>query len=278
MLVLENDQIKKRENVQIDLEDRGYQFGDGIYEVIRVYNGRPFFIEGHMQRLERSARELKLKLPLTIQQLQEKIAELIAHARLKTGNVYLQVTRGAAPRNHPFPHSPRPVLTGYVIPGDRPYDMLTNGISAITAEDIRWLRCDIKSLNLLGSVLAKQKAAEHGCDEAILHRNETVTEGSSTNFFIVKDNTLMTHPANNLILHGITRATAIHLAEKLNIKVDETPFQRKHIFDADEAFITGTTLEACPVTHVDDRPIGDGRPGDVTKRLQQAFDELIANN
>lgn len=275
MLILQNDEIKERNDVHIDPEDRGYQFGDGIYEVIRVYNGKPFLMDGHMQRLERSARELKLELPLTIPQIGEKVAELIEREQCETCNVYLQITRGAAQRSHPFPISSKPMLTGYIMPGDRPDDILRNGIKAITTEDIRWLRCDIKSLNLLGSVLAKQKAVEQGCGEAILHRDEVVTEGSSTNFFIVKGECLFTHPANNLILHGISRSAVIRLAEQLNIEVKETPFRRDDIFGADEAFVTGTTVEVCPVTHVDGRSIGNGQPGKMTKRLQQAFETLI---
>lgn len=276
MLVLVNDQIKRREDVRIDLEDRGYQFGDGIYEVISVYNGQPFLMDQHMQRLERSARELMLDLPVSTGRLKEKVQALIEREGRSTCSVYLQVTRGAAPRRHPFPTSATPVLTGYIVDGRPPRDLHAEGIRAITTDDIRWLRCDIKSLNLLGSVLAKQKAVEQGCQEAILHRGDTVTEGSSTNVFIVKNGTLCTHPANHLILHGITRHAAIQLAEKLKMNVKETPFKREELYEADEVFVTGTSIEICPVTHVDNRAIGNGQPGDVTKQLQQAFYDLIA--
>ena len=275
MLVLVNDQIKRREDVRIDLEDRGYQFGDGIYEVISVYNGQPFLMDQHMQRLERSARELMLDLPVSTGRLKEKVQALIEQEGRSTCSVYLQVTRGAAPRRHPFPTSATPVLTGYIVDSNPPRDLHAEGIRAITTDDIRWLRCDIKSLNLLGSVLAKQKAVEQGCQEAILHRGDTVTEGSSTNVFIVKKGTLYTHPANHLILHGITRHAAIQLAEKLNTNVKETPFKREDLYEADEVFVTGTSIEICPVTHVDNRAIGNGQPGDVTKQLQQAFYDLI---
>lgn len=277
MLVLVNDDIKNRGDVHIDLEDRGYQFGDGIYEVVRFYNGKPFLMDQHMQRLERSAREMALALPLTREQLQQKIYEIIEREQCETGNVYMQITRGAAPRIHQFPNDAEPLLTAYVIPGSCPLEMLEHGFKTITCEDIRWLRCDIKSLNLLGNIFAKQKAAAQGCQEAILQRGEIVTEGSSTNFFIVKNNTLRTHPANNLILPGVTRAAIIQLAETLNLEVDETPFLNTAMFEADEAFVTGTTTEVCPVTHIDDRPIGKGTPGEVTRRLQQAFEELIRN-
>ncbi|WP_054949985.1 D-amino-acid transaminase [Numidum massiliense] len=282
MLVLENDQFKQREDVQIDPEDRGYQFGDGIYEVIRVYDGQPFLLGEHIERLVRSAREIKLPLPLSAEKLEGKVTELIAQAGSSstgvtnaTGNVYVQITRGVAPRTHQFPKNPQPKLIGYFIPAERPHTAMANGIKAITAPDIRWLRCDIKSLNLLGSALAKQEAVERGCQEAILHRDEVVTEGSSTNVFIVTDGMLRTHPANHLILHGITRATVRQCAEQLNLHVSEAPFTLRELLAADEVFITGTTVEISPVIEIDARPIGNGSPGPVTRRLQQAFAELI---
>lgn len=273
--MLENSHIKNREDVHIDPEDRGYQFGDGVYEVIRVYNGKPFLLDDHLARLERSVREMRMTLPLSIELLRERIDELIVREQCKTGSVYLQVTRGVAPRIHHFPASGKSFLTGYVTRRERPLEQLEKGIKALTTEDIRWLRCDIKSLNLLGSVFAKQKAIENGCQEAILHRNETVTECSSANFFIVKGGVVYTHPTNHLILSGVTRAAVLRLAQKLNIDVEETPFQRKDIYTADEAFLTGTITEVSPVVNVDDQPIADGRPGEVTRKLQQAFFELI---
>lgn len=276
MFVLINDQIKKQNEVHIHFEDRGYQFGDGIYEVVRIYNGQPFLMDEHIQRLARSAQELKMSLPLTSEQLQQKIEELLTRERCETGNVYIQVTRGVAPRTHQFPNDAQPVLTCYVIPAERPQEILNNGIKAVTCEDIRWLRCDIKSLNLLGNVLAKQTAVERNCQEAIQHRGEIVTEGSSTNVFIVKNGHLKTHPANNYILHGITRAAVIQLADRRNINVDETPFTLTDLFKADEVFVTGTTTEVCPVTHIDERPIANGTPGEVTRLLQQDFEELIS--
>lgn len=278
MHILENNQIKKRADVRIDLEDRGYQFGDGIYEVIRVYDGKPFLMDEHLNRLERSAREIQLTLPMTIERIKEKLLELLTLEQGNTCNIYLQVTRGVAPRSHALPDMNQALLTSYIIPSKRPYETLRTGIKAITTEDIRWLRCDIKSLNLLGNVLAKQKAVEHNCGEAILHRNGIVTEGSSSNFFIVNEETLRTHPANNLILHGISRAAVIRLAKEHGLKVDETAFRREDIYTADEAFLTGTTTEVCPVTHVDNRPISDGRPGAVTRQLQEAFEELISTS
>jgi D-alanine transaminase len=141
--------------------------------------------------------------------------------------------------------------------------------------DIRWLRCDIKSLNLLGAVLAKQEAADQGCQEAILVRDGIVTEGSSTNIFIVKNGTLQTHPANHLILHGITRKLTLKLADELAIPVNETPFTPRELLEADECFLTSTTMEITPIVRVDGNTIGTGEPGPVTRRLQESFERRI---
>ena len=261
-MILWNDRLIPRSEASVDIEDRGYQFGDGIYEVIRVYGGKPFYLAEHLERLEKSARAIRLPLPWDSGLLAEKL--------------YLQVTRGPAPRNHAFPEKAEPVLVAYTTEVPRPEAMLKEGIRTCTHKDIRWLRCDIKSLNLLGAVLAKQEAVEKGCKEAILVRDGTVTEGSSSNVFIVREGTLYTHPADNLILHGITRAIVLKCAGEAGIPVKEEAFSVDALHDADEVFITGTMVEVCPVTHVDDRKIGSGVPGPVTRRLQQAFDEQIA--
>lgn len=275
-MILWNDRLVPRSEAKVDIEDRGYQFGDGVYEVIRVYGGRTFYLQEHLLRLEKCAREIGLPLPWDVSQLAERINQLVEANQLREGTVYLQVTRGAAPRNHAFPESVQPVLIAYTSEAPRPVAMLKDGIRTCTLEDIRWLRCDIKSLNLLGAVLAKQEALERGCKEAILVRNGSVTEGSSSNVFIVKNDILYTHPANNLILHGITRAIILKCAEEAGIPVKEETFSVDSLYNADEVFITGTTVEVCPVTQVDDRKIGSGTPGPLTRRLQQAFDEQIA--
>lgn len=275
-MILWNDRLIPRSEASVDIEDRGYQFGDGIYEVIRVYGGKPFYLAEHLERLEKSARAIRLPLPWDSGLLAEKLNQLVEANRLVEGTIYLQVTRGPAPRNHAFPEKAEPVLVAYTTEVPRPEAMLKEGIRTCTHKDIRWLRCDIKSLNLLGAVLAKQEAVEKGCKEAILVRDGTVTEGSSSNVFIVREGTLYTHPADNLILHGITRAIVLKCAGEAGIPVKEEAFSVDALHDADEVFITGTMVEVCPVTHVDDRKIGSGVPGPVTRHLQQAFDEQIA--
>ncbi|OEF99618.1 D-amino-acid transaminase [Vulcanibacillus modesticaldus] len=273
-MILVNDQFIPRENVHIDIEDRGYQFGDGIYEVIRVYDGKIFRLDQHLLRLERSAKEIKLVLPMSIQEIKEKITKLIAINNLSTGIVYFQVTRGVAPREHSFPNNRVSVLTAYTTEKERPLDKIQNGIKVVTTEDIRWLRCDIKTINLLGNVLAKQFAIENQADETIQIRNNIVTEGSSSNFFIVKNGNLYTHPANNFILKGITRDVVEEIAQKLGIKFIEQEFSLNEVYKADEAFITSTTVEIMPVLQVNDTKISH-QPGQITKTLQNEFSKLL---
>lgn len=270
-MILYNNQLLERKDVTIDIEDRGYQFGDGVYEVIRIYQSQSFGLEEHLDRLERSAREISLEWPCEREQLKENIELLVNKNGLKNGIVYLQITRGVAPRNHLFPVNSESVLTGYVKAMDRPEQLMEKGISTLLLDDIRWLRCDIKSLNLLGNVLLKQEAHENGCNEAILHRNGTVTEGSSTNVFIVKDGVLLTHPADHLILNGITRQVVLTLAGKSHIEVSEQVFTVDNLLRADEVFISSTTMEITPVIKVDQTQIGSGERGPITTNLQQLF-------
>ncbi len=276
MLVLYNDHFVQRKEAQIDIEDRAYQFGDGIYEVIRIYDRQPFHIKDHLDRLEKSAKKIRINLPYKMDHLKALLKELINQNDFTQGNLYVQVSRGVAPRNHTFPKKASPVVIAYIQPVSRPIQEQTEGIRAKTADDVRWLLCDIKSLNLLGAVLAKQDAYEHGCKEAILVRDGQVTEGSSTNIFIVKNGVLQTHPANHLILHGITRKITLQLAEQLQIPVNEETFDRNTLYNADEVFLTSTTMEICPIVQIDGQPVGDGKPGKITRRLQEAFTESIS--
>jgi D-alanine transaminase len=274
--VLMNHDIVSRKNALVDIEDRAYQFGDGIYEVIRVYNGNSFMMDEHMTRLERSAKEIQLDLPYSIDELKNRLKELLSLNSLQGGIIYLQISRGVAPRLHGFPVPAVPAqLIAYTTKMERPTTKLKNGIHTILTEDIRWLRCDIKSLNLLGNVMAKQKAANSNCFEAIQHRRQVITEGSSTNIFIVQDGILYTHPATNLILNGITRVKVLELCENLKLTVEEKSFTIDQFLQADEAFITSTTSEVMPVIRVNDQEIGPGIPGPLTVKLQQAFAELF---
>src|SRR5699024_1279583 len=204
-MILWNNQLMKREPI-VDIEDRGYQFGDGVYEVIAIYNGKLFLFDEHMERLERSAKEIQLTLPCSASELKQKVIELVDRNKLQDGVVYLQISRGVATRWHAYPDKEtESVLVAYTIEEKTMTEEEDHGAKAILTPDIRWLRCDIKALNLLPNAMAKQKAIEAGAVEAILHREDNVTEASSSNVFIVKNNKVLTHPANNLILNGITR-------------------------------------------------------------------------
>ncbi|MCG7335559.1 D-amino-acid transaminase [Sporosarcina sp. ACRSM] len=265
-------QFTEKENLKISVEDRGYYFGDGVYEVIKVYEGELFTAEEHLNRLVESAMKIKLTIPFTQQQLLEIAKKLVQDNQIGTGHVYMQVTRGAAPRLHQFPDpTVAPVVVAYAVNNPRPEKAIDNGVAVKSVADVRWLRCDIKSLNLLGNVLAKQEAFEAGCTEAILHRDGVVTEGSSSNLFGVKDGKVYTHPATNLILNGITRQVVLKLCREQRIQVEEKPFTLDEAFAMDEFFLTSTTSEITPITSIDGRPIGTGKPGTLTVNLQKAF-------
>ncbi|WP_342744395.1 D-amino-acid transaminase [Oceanobacillus rekensis] len=272
--MLWNDQIVERRDC-INIEDRGYQFGDGIYEVIGVYDGKPLLLTEHMERLERSAREVQLTLPSSISNLKNRLEDLVSLNELEEGIIYMQVSRGAAPRWHEFPADDiSPVTIAYTRPEERMTTIENQGATAILTEDIRWLRCDIKTLNLLPNVLAKQKAVEHQAIEAILHRGETVTEASASNVFIVKDGELYTHPANNFILNGITRKKVLQICKESALKLHEETYTVTDLLEADEVFITATKLDVIPILKVDEHTIGTGSPGKVTKKIVKAFRAL----
>lgn len=268
-----NGEFVAKDDVNISPDDRGYYFGDGVYEVFRIYGGQLFEVERHMQRLERSASEIQLTLPYERAHMEDIMHRLLAESKLTTGNLYMQITRGEGIRAHAFPKAGQGVMLAYCSEAERPVQAMSQGITAMTIEDIRWLRCDLKTLNLLPNVLAKQAAIDKGAEEAIMHRNGTVTECSASNLMIVKDGTLMTHPANHLILHGVTRAVVLELARQADLDIAETPFTLDQLKAADEAFITGTTAEITPVIQIDGEPVGSGKPGTITRKLQQLFDQ-----
>lgn len=271
-----NGRFIDRTQAKVDIEDRGNVFGDGIYEVIRVYNGQLFALEEHLRRLMKSGENIRLNIPYDVEQIKAIIKQLISENNLDLGIVYIQVTRGATSRQHPFPGAEVPAtFFAYSKPLKRPINQLENGIKAKTEEDIRWLKCDIKSLNLLGNVLAKQHAVSQGCFEAIFVRDGFVTEGSSSNIYIVKNGVVKTHPANNLILNGVTRLVVLKQCKKMNIAVVESPFTAVELIDADEAFLTSTTSEVIPIVEVDGQKIGKGLVGSITTKLQQFYENEI---
>ncbi len=272
MKVLINKEIIDREDTSVDIEDRGYQFGDGVYEVVRIYEGEVYELDGHVERLFRSAKEIDLTLQYTIEELKENIEKLVAENNVLDGGIYFQVTRGIAPRKHNYDRSVKSHLVAYPLYFTRPEEKQKTGVTAITVEDLRWLRCDIKSLNLLYNVMMKQKANDNEAFEGIFIRDGVVTEGTSTNLFIVKDGVYKTHPVNNMILNGITRQRILELFKENNLNVEEVEFTKAELFEADEVFITSTTSEVMPIYEIDDKKIGNGQVGEKTKEI---YDLLI---
>jgi len=276
MTLLWNDTFINEADLRISKDDRGYHFGDGVYEVIKVYGGSMFTEIEHIDRLYESADKIKLTIPYTKDVLQKMLYDLMEMNNLTDGHIYLQVTRGVVPRQHFFPdEGTEPMLLAYTKEAGRPLEQFKAGVKAKFVEDIRWLRCDIKSLNLLGNVLAKQEAHESGCYEAILHRGEKVTEGSSSNIFGIKDGVLYTHPADNFILNGITRRVVLQCCDEIGLTVIEEAPTKERLLDMDELFLSSTTSEITPIVEVDGHRIGSGSPGQWTEKLQATFEKKI---
>ena len=274
--VLWNDRLVKDGDIQLSKEDRGYQFGDGIYEVIRIYDGSMFTATEHINRFYNSADKIKLVIPFTKDVFHKMLYDLIEANEITTGQVYVQITRGASPRQHQFPtEAVEPVLTAYTKEVERPVSQMANGVAAKTVEDVRWLRCDIKSLNLLGNVMAKQEAHEAGCFEALLHRGDLITEGSSSNMYGIKDGVLYTHPVTNLILNGITRNVILDCCKEIGLPVVEEPMSLTTLYLNEEFFMSSTTAEIMPIIVIDGKKIGNGLPGNWTKKLQTALEAKI---
>jgi D-alanine transaminase len=281
-IVYVNGSFLPRAEARVSVEDRGFVFGDGVYEVIRAINGRLFATRFHNARLERSLAGIHINLsgedsPARFVEIGK---QLLRENNLQEGEatLYIQVTRGATTRAHYFP-PPDITPTVYIsVARFKPYRELgETGASAISHPDLRWGRCDLKTLNLLPNVLASQTAKERGAFEAMLVRDGVVTEGAKTNFFGVVDGTLRTHPSDNHILPGITRAVLEDLAHGLSIALDETPISVSEIHKVKELFLTGTTTDVMPIVKLDDKPVGSGRPGELTRRLQRVLAENLAS-
>jgi D-alanine transaminase len=276
MTVYLNGAYLPREKACISVDDRGFLFGDGVYEVIRAYNGAFFEAEDHFRRMERGLRNLGIRLPEAIETgvLLAVATRLLQENELAEGEatVYVQVTRGAAPRTHQFPPSDTPATVYASVSRFLPRpELAERGVGVITHADLRWKRCDLKAVTLLPNVLAKQAAVDAGATEAILVRDGQVTEGASTNVFGVHGGKLRTHPESGSILSGVTRRVVMELATERGITVSETAILEEELTEMDELFLTGTTTDVLPITRVDGRAIGDGRPGPVTRVLQHAL-------
>ena len=269
-----NGSYRNIHKASIEIEDRGFQFADGVYEVIALTNDVLIDLDFHLDRLNRSLTEINIKWPMSRESVMAICAEVIRRNRLTQGSLYIQITRGVTARDFSYPNGIKPSL---VIYGRRSRNNQTSskahGIKVISTRDIRWGRCDIKSISLLASVLAKTQANDKIAQEAwLLNEDGFVTEGASSNAWIVpRPNVIQTHPVNSSILSGITRLRTIKLAQEQSIKVIERPFSINEAKKAKEAFLTSSTLFVQPIVDIDGSQIGDGKVGSTTKTLINSY-------
>ncbi len=269
-----NDEIFDYQNAKISVFDRGFLFGDSIYEVMVQINGRFFYGKEHLDRLSDCLQ--KINIDFAIKTVPQKIENLIRASNLQEKDclVYIQVTRGIAPRKHAFPRTSSPTLMMYSLPFVLP-DVNEKHISTVTMQDQRWHRCDIKTTSLLGNVMANNDASKQNAYEAVFIRDGRITEASHCNIFFVKDNIVFTHPADEFILDGITRQLVVRLCDDLGIKLKEIAVRQEQLIEMDEAFLTGTTTQIASVRQLNEHFYYQNEEiGPITKKLQKAFLEL----
>ncbi|HWE03264.1 MAG TPA: aminotransferase class IV [Tepidisphaeraceae bacterium] len=271
-----NGEIMPLADARIGVEDRGFQFADGVYEVVRLYNGVPFTLKAHLERLARSAAAIDIPVPLAIADLSVEMRKLVARSGVLEGMIYLQLTRGSSPRNHVIPRGPAPTLLFYArplppvqAPGEG------EGTKLFSVPDERWQRCWIKSIALLPNILAKSQAVGRGFDEAVFVDDGNVNECSASNLFAVIDERLVTHPVGRKVLPGITRALLLQCAGEMGIGVDERPMPEHEAMAAEELFITSTTREVSWVARWNDLAVGSSRPGPTTIALHRALQDRV---
>ncbi|ASS67409.1 MULTISPECIES: D-amino-acid transaminase [unclassified Paenibacillus] len=257
----------------VPVEERGHQFGDGVYEYMRFYDGKGFMLEEHLDRFYRSAELIRLDPGISRAELLAVMAQLLERSGLSHVDIYMQLTRGIAPRNHPFPDAPASLSMTVKPSREVNPELRKQGASVLLHPDERWMNCHIKSLNLLPNVLAKQAAVDAGCFEAVLVREDGfITEGSSSNMYLVKDGAIRTAPLSNRILPGIRREAVRRIALEAGIPFIEEPFMPAELLAADEAFLTSTGIEIIPVVRIHGQgPIGSGEPGETVRGLHRLF-------
>jgi D-alanine transaminase len=278
-----NGQFLPRAAAAVPVEDRGFVFGDGVYEVWRVVGGRLFETQRHLARLSSGLSELRIQAPELVDpdRLTAIADRLLTDDALLDGEAtfYVEITRGVAPRTHQFPSGKIAPTVFAMANRFKPAEELRrSGATCITMPDVRWLRCDIKTIQLLPNVLGKQAAAEAGALDVLFVRDGVITETSHANVLAVIDGVIRTHPTNHLILPGVTRAVVLEIARDLRLQVDETPFLPRDLTRASEVFLAGTTTDVMPIVRVDDVVIGDGKPGSIAttlfRELRQRLDAL----
>jgi D-alanine transaminase len=274
-----NGEFLPHENCMVHIEDRGFQFADGVYEVTLFKNGKLIDGDAHLERLFRSLREIKIEHNFSKSELAKMQLELFAQNKMEEGICYLQITRGATNRVPTCPKGLQPTISATVALGKKlTPEEFEKGVSVITHEDIRWKRCDIKTVGLLASTLMNQKAKDYGADDMIFVRDGVVTEATFANAFIVnKDEILITKAPDNLILCGITRNRLIEFAKEKGLKVEERDFAVEELTAANEVFLTSSSLILRPVTKIDGKIIGEGKAGKVARILSEAYKAMLAN-
>jgi D-alanine transaminase len=275
-IVYVNGEYLPEEDGKISIFDRGFLFADGVYEVTAVVNSRLIDYAPHLERLARSLRELKMEWPCTEGELRAMHEELIARNGITEGWVYMQITRGAADRDFKFPKGVKPSLVAFTqVKGLLENPDAVTGVKVCTVPDIRWARRDIKSVSLLAPVLGKQMAYEQGCFEGWMMEGGVITEGTSSNAYIVKDGVIITRELSNSILAGVTRRVLFALAAEKGVKIEERAFTPEEAFAADEAFLTSASNFVLPIVEIDGKRIGGGQPGPVGRRLREMFLDAV---
>lgn len=270
-----NGQFLPAAQAHIPVLDRGFLLGDGVYEVIPAYGRRAFRLQQHLERLRHSLEQTRIPNPMSDSQWGEVIAQLIEANAGEDQSIYLQLTRGVAEkRDHAFPHPIRPtVFLMSTVLHEPAADLLERGVAAVTREDIRWHRCDIKAITLLANVLLRQEAIDNGAAEAILVRDGEATEGAASNLFLVRDDVLITPPKGPQLLPGITRDLVLELARSHGIATSERAIAASELALADEIWLTSSTREIMPVVTLDGTPVGTGRPGPLWQRMRGHYQE-----
>jgi D-alanine transaminase len=274
-MVFLNGKFLPIEQAMVPVLDRGFIFGDGVYELVPVYSRVPFRIDEHLRRLERSLAEVKIRNPYTAAQWKEIIARLIGEQEFDDQGVYLQVTRGVAKRDHAFPKDVEPtvfIMSNPLV--SPPRELVEKGAAAVSAADYRWLRCDIKSISLIGNCLLRQVSADAGAAETIMFRDGMLTEASASNVFIVKGGTIRSPAKSRLILPGITYDVVVELAQAAGMPVEFAEISEAEVRAADEVWITSSSKEVLAITELDGKPVGDGKPGPAFRRMHQLYQEF----
>jgi len=274
-MVFLNGRFLPLEQATVPVLDRGFIFGDGVYELIPVYSRAPFRMDEHLARLERSLAAVRIANPYARDKWRSVIRELVAQQPGEDQGVYLQVTRGVAKRDHAFPAGVAPTVFAMSNPlVNPPRELVEQGVAAVSAPDNRWLRCDIKSISLIGNVLLRQQSADAGAAETILFRDGILTEASASNVFVAKNGLVLSPPKSNLILPGITYDVVVEIAQQLGMPLEFRDIREAEVRAADELWVTSSSKEILAVVELDGKPVGAGRPGPLFRRAWEGYQEF----